>query len=362
MRFGLWSSHEKRGKIHALIMANSETGQYVKTIYEKPQETPPRTVEIRIGDELTDENGNRYIILKKVGGGTSGNVYKIEDERLGLIRALKVLNTRARVENRDVKRFGREIKLLAKMNDPFILTAYDAGEFEIDGEKITGLVTDYIEDGNLRKEIDEKISIERVIIIAGEVAHALESMRQANVVHRDLKPDNIFIQKLVDGTEIVRVGDFGIAALTEDARIEVFRNAKEEQNLEWAEVITDPHNVVGTPEYMAPEMFRRGLPDHRTDLYAFGITMYEMISGRRPFQASDLKGIVLAHQMDAPASLEEIEVKGVPVWLETIVMKLIAKNPKDRYQTAAEVYADLRKGIERDYPELLTKIPFVWNS
>lgn len=349
------------------IMSTKETGQYVRKIetpYKRPIETPPKTVEIRIGDEMKDGLGNRFKILKKVGKGAAGSVYKIEDERLGLIRALKVLNTSARTEKKNIQRFNREIRLLAKMNDPFILTAYDAVEFEIEGEKITGLIMDYIEDGNLRQIINEngRVSIERVTVIASEVVHALESMRQAKVVHRDLKPDNIFVQKLADGTEIVRVGDFGIAALIEDARIEVFRTAPEGADLEWAEVITDQYNIVGTPEYMGPEMFRKQLPDHRTDLYALGITMYEMIAGRRPFLVQDLRGIVLAHQMDDPPSFKEIDVKDVPKWLEEIVVKLLEKNPKDRYQTAMEVYVALREGAKKDYPELLTKIPFVWNS
>jgi serine/threonine-protein kinase len=250
------------------------------------------------------------------------------------------------------------------MNDPFILTAYDAGEFEIAGEKITGLIMDYVESGNLRSEINDsgKVSFGRAIMFAGEIVHALESMRRLNIVHRDLKPDNIFIQKLSDGTEIARVGDFGISALTEDARIELFRTAPEEADLKWAEVITDPGNIVGTLQYTAPEMFKlRHFPDHRTDLYALGITMYEMIASRRPFFGENIRDYVLAHQMDPPPSFSEIKVNDVPKWLEEIVMKLLEKDPNNRFQTAKEVYDAIRKGVEKDYPKLLTQIPFVWD-
>lgn len=338
--------------------------RYVSVDDESDETRPVKTVEIPIGAVLADEHGNRYEILRKIGKGGAGSVYEIEDERLGEIRALKVLNTSGRREKKNIQRFNREIRLLAQMKDPFILRAYDAVEFTVQGEKITGLIMDYLEAGNIRGELKERqpMSAERAIVIASEVAHALESMRQANVVHRDIKPENIFVEKLADGTEVVRVADFGIAALTEDARIEVFRQAKEDQDLEWAEAITASDHIVGTPEYMAPEMFRKSLPDHRTDLYALGITLYEMISGRRPFQVTSFKDIILSHQMDDPPSFEEISVSNVPKWLEKIVMKLLEKKSKDRYQTAAEVYDDLRKGVEKDYPELLTKIPFVWNS
>lgn len=338
--------------------------RYVSVEEESTETRPVKTVEIPIGAVLADEHGNRYGILKKIGKGGAGSVYEIEDERLGVIRALKVLNTSGRMEKKNVQRFNREIRLLAQMKDPFILRAYNAVEFIVQGEKITGLIMDYLTAGNIRGELSARqpMSVERAIVIASEVAHALESMRKGSVVHRDIKPENIFVEKLADGTEVVRVADFGIAALTEDARIELFRQETAGKDLEWAEVITASDHIVGTPEYMAPEMFRKPLPDHRTDLYALGITLYEMIAGRRPFQVREFKDIILSHQLDDPPSFDEIEVKNVPKWLEKIVMKLLEKRPKDRYQTAAEVYDDLRKGVEKDYPELLTKIPFVWNS
>jgi serine/threonine-protein kinase len=344
-----------------------ETGQHQKipeSVYVPLPETTQKTVEIKVGNDLTDQHGNSYKILEKLGQGGVGNVFKVEDERLGLIRAIKVLNTRARLDSNIVKRFNREIHLLAKMNNPFVLTAYDVAEFDIDGEKILGLITDYIEGKDLDRILEEndRLPLQLTVTLASEIALALESMRELDMVHRDIKSRNIMIQKLADGTEIARVGDFGIAALTEDARIEVFRNAKDDDNVEWAEAITQHGYTVGTAEYMSPEAFRGELPDHRSDLYSLGITLYEMITGFRPFEGKELKDFVIAHQMDTPTSFEEKGVKDVPKWLEKIVMKLLEKNKKDRYQAAADVYADLREGAKKEYPELMGKMPFVWTQ
>ncbi len=343
-----------------------ETGQQCnipESVYVPLPETTRKTVEIKVGNDLTDEHGNSYKVLEKLGQGGVGNVFKVEDERLGLVRALKVLNTSARLESNIVKRFNREIRLLAKMNNPFVLTAYDVVEFEIGGEKILGLVTDYVEGNDLDDIIEEhgRLSPQLAVTLACEIALALESMRELNIVHRDIKPRNVMIQKLADGTEIARVGDFGIAALTEDARIEVFRNAKDDDNVELAEVITQHGFMVGTAEYMPPEAFRGELPDHRSDLYSLGITLYEILTGVRPFDGKVLKDFVLAHQLDTPASFEEKGVTDVPKWLEKIVMKLLEKNKKDRYQSATDVYADLREGAKKEYPELMEKMPFVWD-
>jgi len=343
-----------------------ETGKHQKipeSVYVPLPETTRKTVEIKVGNDLIDQHGNSFKILEKLGQGGVGNVFKVEDERLGLIRALKVLNTRARLDSNIVKRFNREIHLLARMNNPFVLTAYDVVEFDIEGEKILGLVTDYVEGRDLGRIIEEHDHLppQVAVTLAGEIVLALESMRELDIVHRDIKPKNVMIQKFADGTEIARVGDFGIAALTEDARIEVFRTAQEDDNVEWAEAITQRGYTVGTAEYMPPEAFRGELPDHRSDLYSLGITLYEMITGVRPFEGKTIRDFVIAHQMDTPANFEEKGITDVPKWLEKIVMKLLEKNKKDRYQAAADVYADLREGARKEYPELMGKMPFVWD-
>ncbi|MBI2474892.1 serine/threonine protein kinase [Candidatus Uhrbacteria bacterium] len=347
-------------------MSIFETGQHRKIsgeIQEQPQKRTRKTVEIKVGNELTDEHGNSYWILEKLGQGGVGNVFKVEDERLGLVRALKVLNTRARVDSKIIKRFNREIRLLARINNPFVLTAYDVAEFDIDGEKVLGLITDYIEGKDLDRILEENYYLppQVAVVLAGEIAFALESMRELDIVHRDIKPKNILIQKLSDGTEIARVGDLGIASLTEDARIDVFRTAQENDNVEWAEAITEQGFIVGTIDYMSPESFRSELPDHRSDLYSFGITLYEILAGVRPFDCATLKDCVIAHQMEPPPTFEEKGIKDIPKWLENIVMKLLEKNKKDRYQTAADVYTDLREGVKKEYPELIGKMPFIWN-
>ncbi|MBI4713779.1 serine/threonine protein kinase [Candidatus Uhrbacteria bacterium] len=334
-----------------------------REVPEEAHETAPKTVEIKVGAELTDSNGNKYEILEKLGQGGLGSVFKVKDKRLDQVRALKVLNTKERAESNSVKRFKREIHLLGQMNNPFILTAYDVAEFEVEGEKVIGLITDYVKGDSLAKNIKERGRIfpNRAVSFASEIAIALGSLEEANVVHRDIKPDNVLIKKLSDGTEMALLADFGVAALTEEARVDVFRNAPEDANVEWAEAITQKGNVVGTLQYMAPEQFKRNTPDHRSDLYSFGMTLYAMATGTRPFNAKSMSDIIISAQMDIPPSFKERGVEDVPEWFEDIVMKLLEKKPNDRFQTAAEVYRALREGVEKDYPEMLNEIPFIWN-
>lgn len=323
------------------------------------------TVEIKTGQVLTDKRGERYVIKKKLGEGGMGGVFEIEEARTGIVRAVKFMNSRNRKISSYVKRFEREIKVLAHLNNPFILTAQKVVEFEIDGEVVTGFVTSFVEGPNLDEEIqkEKQMPFERLVLLAGQMALALEALREQGIVHRDLKPQNIFLQQMPknegqkQAEQFVRIGDFGIVGFAfesekptqDDDPFFTVRNEK----------LTRSGYTVGTPMYMSPEAASGKELDHRSDLYSLGIVMYNMVTGHPPFTGEPLD--VLKAQISRIPFPMAREDEQIPDWLQDIVMTLLQKDPEDRFQSARDVFLELKAGVAKDYPELLNEIPFIWN-
>jgi serine/threonine-protein kinase len=268
-----------------------------------------------------------YRVLEPLGSGGMAQVYLAEDVRLGRRLALKVLSHRTLRDEERLRRFEREARAISALNHPNILTVYDVGH---DGD-VQFLAIEYIDGVTLRALLaGGPLAVPQAVTIATQIAQALAAAHGAGVIHRDLKPENVMIR--ADG--YVKVLDFGLAKLTPAAP---FATAAD---VETQIVDTRDGVILGTFDYMAPEQARGGELDLRADLFALGVLLYEMLSGRQPFKgptAADVVGAVLFRE---PDPLEDI-IAGVPEDLCRIVATALQKDREARYQSCAEFLHDL---------------------
>jgi serine/threonine-protein kinase len=268
---------------------------------------------------LTKALSDRYTIEREVGAGGMATVYLANDVKHDRKVALKVLRPELSAALGS-ERFPREIRFVAQFNHPHILSLYDSGE----AEGFLFYVMPYVEGESLRDRLarEKQLPIADAVRILKEVADALAYSHARGVVHRDIKPGNV----LLSGRHAV-VTDFGVAkAVSASAS---------------RDTMTTVGMAVGTPHYMAPEQaMGQGDIDQRADIYALGILAYEMLAGRTPFSAETAQGILAAHVMEQPKELREVR-PGVPEPLAQAIMKCLAKNPADRWQTADELLAHL---------------------
>jgi serine/threonine-protein kinase len=265
-----------------------------------------------------------YRIIEKIGAGGMGVVYRAHDERLDRDVALKVLPPGALADEGARKRFRKEALALSKLNHPNIATVHD---FDTQ-DGVDFLVMEYISGANLSQKLNEgALSEKEIIAIGSQIVSALEEAHEHGVVHRDLKPGNV--QVTPKGQ--VKVLDFGLAMLLHpDDAADATRS------------LTQTGGVSGTLPYMAPEQLRRGSADPRTDVYAAGVVLYEMATGRRPFDQrlpSALTDDIL-HAIPSPPSALRPQLSPK---LEEIILKCLEKDPENRYQSAKELTVDLRR-------------------
>lgn len=211
-----------------------------------------------------------YRILSQIGVGGMGEVYLAEDSRLNRKVALKILPTTVAAQEDRMKRFVQEAKAASALNHPNILTIYEIGQFD----STNFIATEYIEGQTLRTQMARtQMPLSNVLDIAIQMASALTTAHAAGIIHRDIKPDNVMIRS--DG--IAKVLDFGLAKLTLTPSSEVDADAKTRSL-----VRTDPGSVMGTASYMSPEQARGLEVDARTDIFSFGVVLYEMVTGTLP--------------------------------------------------------------------------------
>lgn len=256
---------------------------------------------------------SRFSRGRIIGKGASGTVYEGLQHSINRRVAIKVLNPK----HTDIyrKRFEREAVAVATLNHPNCITIHDYG-YDEDLDYLY-MVMEFVEGDTLRSLLRQHLSLEQTIHIATQILSAIDHAHSRGILHRDLKPGNIVITD--DGT--VKVLDFGMAAITKTDDLD--------------QKITRDGAVYGTPPYMSPEQCDgKMVVDHRSDLYSFGIILYEMLEGRRPFRSNRMLDILLAHTHErAPRVASE----HAPTELADIVDKLLAKAPDDRFQSAMEV-------------------------
>lgn len=273
-----------------------------------------------------------YRIRKPIGRGGMGEVYLAEHSTLNREVALKILPYHFLNDAQRVQRFRQEARAVLALNHPNVVTVYDIGE----AGGVHFISTEFVEGQTLRERMAHaRLTVSEAIEIAAQVAGAIAYAHDKGVIHRDLKPENIMLRP--DG--YVKVLDFGIAKLTERSAATTTDPNEAQTRMK---VETSPGMVMGTPHYMSPEQARGKKVDERTDTWSLGAVLYEMLTGWPPFEgetASDVIGLILQRN---PASLSS-RVADAPAELERIVSKALDKAQDERYQTAKDFQADLRR-------------------
>jgi len=270
-----------------------------------------------------------YEILAPLGQGGMGKVYKARDSRLDRIVAIKVLRADMAGFSEVRERFVREARTIASLNHPHICTLYDIGHQ--DGADF--LVMEYLEGDTLAGRLERgPLSLEQTLQYATEIADALDKAYSKGVTHRDLKPSNIVLTST--GSKLL---DFGLAKL----RREAGPPALPAEPPITTDTISTPGEILGTLQYMAPEQLEGQDVDARTDIFALGAVVYEMATGKKAFGGQSRASVVAAILKGTPPPLTQSNPR-IPVELERIVGKMLAKHPKDRYASAADLLVDLR--------------------
>ncbi len=257
----------------------------------------------------------QYEIVERLGEGGMGIVYKAKDTKLDRFVALKFLAAKVASTDSDRQRFMQEAKAAATLNHPNICTIYDVAEYE--GQLFIAM--EFIEGETLRDR-KNNISLKQSIEIGIQIAEGLAAAHEKGIVHRDIKPENVMLRK--DG--LVQIMDFGLAKLQGVSRL------------------TREGNTVGTMGYMSPEQVQGFNVDHRTDIFSFGVLLYELISGQSPFKGMHETAIIyeIVNVDPEPISILKPEL---PPDLDAILLECLAKDPDDRYQSAKEIVKELRK-------------------
>ena len=324
-----------RSEVEMLIAANEQAGGFLAAPALDLQakkiaaEDSDPTHAIQLGQEI-----NHYRIISRIGAGGMGEVFLARDNRLDRRVALKLLPLQYTQNAERMQRFVREAKAASGLNHPNIITIYEIGEATTELGKTQFIATEFIEGETLRTwAVDSEKRIGQVLRIGVQVASALDAAHKAGIVHRDIKPENVMVRP--DG--LVKVLDFGLAKLTPQAS-----ESSETSAPTLVEGMkTRPGVILGTLRYMSPEQARGHSVDARTDIFSLGVILYELLTGQ-PLFAGDTDADVVAAiiRKEAPPLAESLPQ--VPLELEFIIQKALAKDADSRYQTAEEMREALR--------------------
>ncbi len=260
--------------------------------------------------------GNRYKLLDLIGVGGMAKVYKATDRLLQRDVAIKILKDQYAEDDEFVKKFSNEAMSAARLTHVNIVSVYDIGEDLVEGKKIHYIVMEYVDGETLKDKIDREknLSNHDIVDYSIQIAQALNQAHSSNIIHRDIKPQNI----LMDKYGLLKVTDFGIARVSTNA------------------TITYTSSILGTVHYISPEQAKGKFVDAKSDLYSLGVVMYEMATGKVPFDADNSVGIAVMHIQDEPES--PIKLNGnLSPRLNDIIMKLLQKDPQERFKNANEL-------------------------
>jgi serine/threonine protein kinase len=283
------------------------------------------------GQTMSGQMISHYQVLSLLGTGGMGEVYLAKDTRLGRKVALKLLPQRFTQDRERALLFQQEARAASALNHPNILTIYEIGEFE-GGQFIA---TEFIDGQTLRELMNDRIKLRAALDMATQVASALAAAHEAGIVHRDIKPENIMARR--DG--YVKVLDFGLAKLTE--RFSPDRITVADSDALTEGLIPDWGRLRGTLRYMSPEQIRGEEVDGRSDVFSLGVVLYEMVTGRAPFDGTTYAEVMAAILYQEPSPLRR-HARDAPSELERIVDKALAKDCEERYQVIKDLLLDLK--------------------
>lgn len=282
---------------------------------------------------------SRYELGEIIGFGGMSEVHKARDVRLSRDVAIKVLRADLARDPTFYLRFKREAQNAAALNHPAIVAVYDTGEATVDGGPLPYIVMEYVEGDTLRDIVRGKgpLAPRKAMEVVADVCAALDFSHKAGIVHRDMKPANIMINR----AGAVKVMDFGIARAIADS----------------SNPMTQTAAVIGTAQYLSPEQARGETVDARSDVYSVGCVLFEILTGQPPFTGDSPVAVAYQHVKEDPPLPSSVN-PGVPRELDSVILKAMAKNPANRYQTAAEMRADLIRVLGGQKPSA----PMVMND
>ncbi|MFQ9332912.1 MAG: Stk1 family PASTA domain-containing Ser/Thr kinase, partial [Finegoldia magna] len=284
--------------------------------------------------------GDRYEIIEEVGVGGMAKVYKALDTVLNRYVAVKVLKNEYMEDQDFLRKFAMEAQSAASLTHANIVSVFDVGSSYVDGRKYNYIVMEYVDGKTLKDIIDEKqiLPIEDIVNYGVQIASALECAHKNGIIHRDIKPHNM----LIDKSNNLKATDFGIARISSSA------------------TLTYTSTVLGTVHYISPEQAKGKFIDEKSDIYSLGVVLYQMATGEVPFDAPNAVGIALKHIQDPlvpPINLRH----DLPQGLNDIIVKAMAKDPNDRFKSATELKEMLRnyQNYSSDLYQKTTKNPIV---
>ena len=299
------------GKCAAPLPSSEEVSSGPTETYQKPVKKLTR------GTTFAD----RYEVIEEMGKGGMGNIYRVEDKKINEEVALKLINPEIAADKKTIARFKNELKYARKISHRNVCRMYDLSEKEG-----THFITmEYVPGENLRNMIrmTRQLGVGTAISIARQVCDGLAEAHRLGVIHRDLKPQNIMIDKCGNA----RILDFGVARSLE------------------SKGVTGAGVMIGTPEYMSPEQVEGVEADQRSDIYSLGIILFEMMTGRAPFRGDTSLSVALKHKTEMPPDPRQFNAQ-IPEVLSQLILKCLEKDKENRYQSASEVSTELSR-IER---------------